>query len=227
VVALVHMRRGIGAAGSHTAGIPRSGSGSGLRRVGRSAVPFAALAVIAVTARNGGLDRFEQKVVSMLRERRSPAVVAAARAVSALAEPGPAAGLLAVCTVMSARRAGWQAACLPWLTVASGMKVRRRLSQAVARPRPPAAAWLTEPEGFSLPSKHTTLAALMAGVWAASLCHASARRAGPLIAAAGVGASRVCLGVHWPSDVLAGWLFAEGWLRLARPAELHVGQRPT
>jgi undecaprenyl-diphosphatase len=38
-----------------------------------------------------------------------------------------------------------------------------------------------------------------------------------VLAAAAVGASRVYLGVHWPGDVLAGWLFAVGWLRLTDP----------
>jgi membrane-associated phospholipid phosphatase len=38
-----------------------------------------------------------------------------------------------------------------------------------------------------------------------------------LLAAACVGSSRVYLGVHWPADVAAGWLFAEGWLYLTAP----------
>lgn len=34
---------------------------------------------------------------------------------------------------------------------------------------------------------------------------------------------QVYLGVHWPGDVVAGWLFAECWLRLTR--ELNVEAR--
>jgi len=71
---------------------------------------------------------------------------------------------------------------------------------------------------FSLPSRHTATAVLAAG---ACLHGAGARggpaRAAPLLAATAESASPVCLGVHWPADVIAGWFFAEGWQRLTRP----------
>lgn len=192
-----------------------------------SAAAFAALIVVIAQARDGGIGQLDQTVLRVLQARRRPAGASAARAVSTLAEPAFVAPLLAVLAVIVARRAGWRAACAPFLVVASGAAVRRRLSRAIARPRPPAAGWLTEPEGFSLPSKHTALAALTAGACVGNVgLRGLPRHAAPLLAAAGVGASRVYLGVHWPSDILAGWLFAEGWLGLAESVAPGRAGRP-
>lgn len=193
------------------------GSGTSLHAFAGAGRMAAVVAAIA--------GRLDNGVIAALQRGRSPARVAAARAVSELGEPGVAAASLALTSVVAVRRQGWRAAAMPLVAIASGVAARRILSRAVARPRPPEALWLTEPEGFSLPSRHTTLAALTAGGCAACLGVTGAARHGAiLVAAAGVGTSRVYLGVHWPTDVLAGWLFAEGWLHLAgacrRPARI-------
>lgn len=181
-----------------------------------SALAFAGLTVVIARVGDGRLGAFDQAVIRKLHTGRRPAAVRAARVLSALAEPEVAVFPIAAATAMAARRGGWRQACVPGMSVASGAAVRRLLSNVFARPRPPAGLWLAEPEGFSMPSKHTSLAALTAGACAASITTGSlGRHAAALIAAAGVGASRVYLGVHWPSDVLAAWIFAEAWLHLA------------
>jgi membrane-associated phospholipid phosphatase len=166
--------------------------------------------------RGARLAQADRAIFAAVLAHRSPAVIAAARAVSGLAEPAVVYPVLAAAGLVAARGGRLPRAVLPCLVVAGGAMVRRQLSEVIARPRPPASEWLTEPEGFSLPSRHTTIAALMAGASTRALGMGGVpRRAAPLIAAAGVGASRVCLGVHWPGDVLAGWLFAEAWLVVA------------
>ena len=173
------------------------------------------------------LGKLDQAAIEAVRNERRPAGVTMARAVSALAEPTFCGPVLAACAVGMTDRVGWRRACAPCLVVASGAVARRAISKAIARPRPPADAWLEEPEGFSLPSKHTTLAALTAGACVRSLgADGAARYVVPVLAAAGAGASRVHLGVHWPSDVLAAWLFAEAWLQLSGSVLAASGSRP-
>lgn len=81
----------------------------------------------------------------------------------------------------------------------------------VARPRPPDP--LADAGGYSFPSGHTLnstvtygIAALL--VWRSSLPPAArVGGAAALVAlVALVGLSRIALGVHYPSDVVAGWL---------------------
>jgi membrane-associated phospholipid phosphatase len=192
---------------------------SGIRRLLVAVAACGAAPVLAAYADHGPLSDLDRWAFAAVRASRGPAVVRVARIVSALAEPHVAYPVLVLAGTRAARRGAWWQAIAPCLVVAGGAAARRQLSRVIARQRPPEDAWLAEPEGFSLPSKHTTLAALTVGAALRGLgIRGAPAQAATALAAAGVGTSRVCLGVHWPADVVAGWLFAVGWLYLTDPA---------
>jgi undecaprenyl-diphosphatase len=108
----------------------------------------------------------------------------------------------------------------------------------VHRQRPPQEIWLTRVAGTAFPSGHATQS-LATFVALAVVCAAwlprtrAALVALAAVLAAGVGWSRVYLGVHWATDVVAGWLIAGVWIAivvwlatLARSTEWrHTTQR--
>lgn len=107
-------------------------------------------------------------------------------------------------------------------TLVSGLLVELGIKLLVGRPRPQIVPHLTEAGGMSFPSGHSFNAAL--GFIAVALAFAtfSARRSvrWTIVGAAMaisllVAWSRVWLGVHYPTDVIAGWLGGAGWAFLA------------
>ena len=118
-------------------------------------------------------------------------------------------------------------------TILSGWVVNTLIKVLVGRPRPTIVSHLAEAGGSSFPSGHSFNSAVVYMGIALALAALSARRgvrwsliAGAAILTALIALSRVWLGVHYPSDVLAGWLGGTAWALTAsallyRPAK-HI-----
>ncbi|MFH8752861.1 phosphatase PAP2 family protein [Streptomyces rimosus] len=162
-----------------------------------------------------------------------PAAAGTAAAVVTATGSGPVPYALALFAgVLAGRdaRERLRAAVMALAVLLLGQAVRYALMELIARPRPYEADWAARATGHSFPSGHSTTSVLVAGLlaWAvlARLRGAAARRLACALLAAWavtVGATRVYLGVHWPGDVLAGWLLATAWLSCT----LHLVRRGT
>ncbi|MER7580690.1 phosphatase PAP2 family protein [Kitasatospora sp. NPDC097691] len=206
-------------------------------------VLFTALAVLLAT-RAWAPFPFERAAVDWAADHRPAAArsvaVALTRLGSAvvpylLALAAGAVNLRATPAPRSARRAAVQLAA-PVLWLIAGQFLRLGVMHACGRPRPPQTEWATEASGFSFPSGHSFTAAVSSGLLALAVARAHPAAAGAAVAwaavfTAAVGLSRIYLGVHWPLDVLGGWLLAAGWLALGavvlRPLQPTAPPRDT
>jgi undecaprenyl-diphosphatase len=101
----------------------------------------------------------------------------------------------------------------------------------VGRPRPEIVPHLTEAGGASFPSGHAFNSAVVYIAIALASATLSARKSvrltiigAAIVLSLFIAWTRVWLGVHFPSDVIAGWLGGAGWAFLAagllqRPSE--------
>lgn len=103
-------------------------------------------------------------------------------------------------------------------SVLGGVLISQTTKWAYGRPRPDLVPHAAEVYSASFPSGHAMMSAVVYLTLGALLARTQpdARTKVYLLAIAMlltmlVGVSRVYLGVHWPSDVLAGWALGAGW----------------
>jgi len=124
------------------------------------------------------------------------------------------------------------AALLVLVAVGGGAALSNLLKLAIERPRPDLVGPLVEVNTTSFPSGHATLAAVTYLTLGALLSRVEARhRAKIYVLTVSValtfliGISRIYLGVHWPTDVLAGWCVGSAWAMLCWRIALALQRR--
>jgi membrane protein DedA with SNARE-associated domain/membrane-associated phospholipid phosphatase len=119
---------------------------------------------------------------------------------------------------MLLRKRDWRAAALLMGALAGANTWYHIVEPLVARARPPAALHLVAVSGYAFPSGHATTSI---AVWGAAAVVLAAGRAPKAKAAVWIGAglvttlvafSRLYLGVHWWTDVVAGSALGGAWL---------------
>lgn len=114
-----------------------------------------------------------------------------------------------------------QAALFVFVAIGGGQILSSVLKLGVDRPRPDLVSHLVDVHTMSFPSGHAMLSAVTYLTLGSLLAHILPGRITRLyvlflavLVTFCVGVSRIYLGVHWPSDVLAGWCAGAAWAML-------------
>lgn len=176
---------------------------------------FAAATVVALWAAvqaDSVLVRVDAAAVRLLHRVASDDVTALAAGLTDLAATQTVLLVGAVAAGSLLLRGQTHAAVSLALAVGGTQAIVFGIKQLVARARPPASSSFVDAAGHAFPSAHAASSVALYGLLAVLVLrrvHGRARAAAVALTVAGVGViglTRIYLGAHYPSDVLAGWL---------------------
>ncbi|HEY0791986.1 MAG TPA: phosphatase PAP2 family protein [Chthoniobacterales bacterium] len=196
---------------------------------------------LAGKVKKGQTDSFDQRILASLRDPKNPELLKGPPWVTEVAHDVTALGSGANLSVITGIVVGYlalnrrfRAAGFLIASLGSGMAVSRLLKDLFVRPRPTVVPKLTHFDPGSFPSGHSMLSALvyltLGGILSRMAANAAAKiyfRTVAITLAMSVGVSRLLLGVHYPTDVLAGWAAGSLWSGLCSQLARSLQRRGT
>jgi undecaprenyl-diphosphatase len=176
----------------------------------------------------GDTQYFDERILASLRKADDPSIPVGPRWLSLAAEDITALGSATVLGLTVVVVVGFlvlkglfRNAAFVLVASAGGWLLNDLLKAIFARPRPSVVPHLREVFTLSFPSGHALTSAVVFLTLGALLMHVAERPivkfyclAVAVAATMLIGATRVYLGVHYPTDVLAGWMFGTSWALL-------------
>lgn len=156
-----------------------------------------------------GVDVAVFRALAMTHATSAEASIAVVEFITRLGDPGWRAGIMLVVLFALIYRHCWRSATVFLVTVGLSITGHSAAKEAFARPRPSLVPPLDYVDTYAYPSGHAAGAMVILLLGAMLLGGRKTLIAAMLLAGA-IGISRIALGVHWPSDVIGGWLFGGG-----------------
>lgn len=185
-----------------------------------AAVPL----VLGVYHHAAWLANIDKPIIAVVTHARSPWLTQVMLGVTSLGNPATVTGLTIIIMLWLSRYHAYWPALFVGASVSVLNLLNHLLKTWLRRPRPfianPSIHPLTSAGGFSFPSGHATAAMALGGslIILAVICQRGSRR---LLAVTlltltiiAIGLSRIYVRVHYPTDVIAGYLIALGGLQL-------------
>lgn len=181
---------------------------------------MALFAMLSVSVLEGKAAAFDSAVMAWTRSLHSPSLTAVMRLLTAMASALALIPLALASAFVLIRRRQVPEGMSILISLAGSWVLNEVLKQVFRRPRPPG-PWLVDGPGYGFPSGHAMAAAAFYGMVAYVLIRQLANRTWRCLAmfffavlVLLVAVSRVYLGVHYPTDVIAGIAAGSAWASL-------------
>lgn len=189
-----------------------------VRRTFLSLLSVVVFTLLAKMFREDMVSAVDVRVLELVFHTRTPSLTFVMRFFTSFGSVPVMTSVLIAAVLLFARRYPGKGYSLVLVLAAAGAWALEIWFKALfQRPRPDF-DWLVDVAGYSFPSGHATVAVALYGTLGYLLWHASKGRAARWAWVASlsflaiiVGASRVYLGVHYPSDVVAGFALGGIW----------------